>query len=339
MGWVRCLRLRTQKNIWVPLDDWKRCGLSQNPCLFHLIWLTLAQGLCHSTTAMSQKLGPWWVRAVMIGKNWNTSNLRKLVWRCLKMGFFYDLPNSSLFGDDLVACSVKKRIADVHGQIWGWVLLYQLRGLTLALQVIVLKERIGTLHGSKFFLRLEGRICKNPYLQGGFQRKSAIFSRNLWGIHRSTTVSLLADPEALHIFAEIAEVSTFCQVGSRGMWASASKNMKKKTCIFCDNYGLFFSLQNTSGWRFLDVFFLFWRGKISRVKIPLLVLKGDLSSPNYKMHPKNLHWNFKKASKPFLCSEFSHSMKLLFIGCISNNSWQRKFRVWLHLTAIPPRGQ
>ena len=87
------------------------------------------------------------------------------------------------------------------------------------------------------------------------------------------------------------------------------------------------------------VFFLFRRGKISRVKIPLLVLKGDLSSPNYKMHPKNLHWNFKKASKPFLCSEFSHSMKLLFIGCISNNSWQRKFRVWLHLTAIPPRGQ
>lgn len=69
------------------------------------------------------------------------------------MGIFYDLPNSSLFGDDLVACSVRKRMADVHGQIRGCVLLYQLRGLTLALQVIVLEERIGTFDVSKFFPR------------------------------------------------------------------------------------------------------------------------------------------------------------------------------------------
>ena len=177
--------------------------------------MTLAQGLCHSTTAMSQKLGPWWVRAVMIGKNWNTSDLRKLVWGCWKMGMSYDLPNSSLFGDDLVACSVRKRMADVHGQIRGCVLLYQLRGLTLALQVIVLK---------------------------GF------------GLGLS------------------AEVSTFCQVfwareGDR-KWHLHPK-IGEKNKHFLDNYGLFFSLWNT----YLDE-------DSWMVKIHLLILKGDLSSPN-----------------------------------------------------------
>ena len=109
-----------------------------------------------------------------------------------------------------------------------------------------------------------------------------------------------------------------CQLSARltgkGM-LPASKDSYKQACfgqLFCL---VFIAEYLFAGWRFLCVF-LTGCGRISRVKIPLLVLKGDLSSPQYKMHPKNLHCYFIRHQSRL----YARSFLIPWTSCSCNNN-------------------